>query len=447
MDHPLPPGGLPDEGRERTLHAVSWLEASAAGVTTLRFTTAGSVDDGKSTLIGRLLLDAKGLLEDQLAAVARTTARSGGEGMDLSLFTDGLTLEREQGITIDVAYRYFATPKRRFIIADTPGHEQYTRNMVTGASTADLSVILVDATRGISRQTRRHAAVAALLAIPRVVVAVNKMDAVDYGRAVFENIAADFASVARSLGLSNITLIPVSALQGDMVVHRGERLGWYAGPTLLEVLETAQAGQPSAELRFPVQLVSRSRFGARNEQRGYLGRVESGTIAVGDTLKVWPQGLEARVAEIVTLDGFLESASAGRSITVVLDRQIDVARGDVLTHVNDAPVVARRFGARLTWLDRDPLSTGRRYWLKHGTQTVRATIETLESKIDLETLLPDTAAETLAFNDLGTVRIAVGRGLIADTYAANRATGSFILIDEATHHTVAAGMISEVAGG
>jgi sulfate adenylyltransferase subunit 1 len=431
-------------GTEHILTSSRDLSPSVASGT-LRFTTAGSVDDGKSTLIGRLLLDAKGLLEDQLAAVARTTARGGGEGMDLSLFTDGLTLEREQGITIDVAYRYFATPKRRFIIADTPGHEQYTRNMVTGASTADLSVILVDATRGISRQTRRHAAVAALLAIPRVVVAVNKMDGVGYDRAVFENIAADFASVAQSLGLPNITLIPVSALEGDMVVHRGDRLGWYQGPTLLEVLETAQAGQPSAELRFPVQLVSRSRFGARNEQRGYLGRVESGTIAVGDTLKVWPQGLEARVAEIVTLDGFLESASAGRSITVVLDRQIDVARGDVLTHVNDPPVVARRFGARLTWLDRDPLSIGRRYWLKHGTQTVRATIESLESRIDLETLLPDDSAETLAFNDLGTVRIAVGRALIADTYAANRATGSFILIDEATHHTVAAGMIAEVS--
>jgi sulfate adenylyltransferase subunit 1 len=414
---------------------------------TLRFTTAGSVDDGKSTLIGRLLLDAKGLLEDQLAAVARTTARGGGEGMDLSLFTDGLTLEREQGITIDVAYRYFATPKRRFIIADTPGHEQYTRNMVTGSSTADLSVILVDAARGISRQTRRHAAVAALLAIPHVVVAVNKMDQVGFDRAVFESIAADFASVAQSLGLKHVTLIPMSAIDGDMVVRRGDRLGWYEGPTLLEVLETAPAGQPSAELRFPVQLVSRTRFGSRKEHRGYLGRVESGNIAVGDTVVAWPQGLEARVTEIVTLDGTLQSAAAGRSITVVLDRQIDIARGDVLSHVNDTPRVARRFGARLTWLDRDPLSTGRRYWLKHGTQTVRATIEALESKIDLETLQPDASAETLAFNDLGTVRIAVGRALIADPYAENRATGSFILIDEATNHTVAAGMISDVARG
>jgi len=411
---------------------------------TLRFTTAGSVDDGKSTLIGRLLLDAKGLLEDQLAAVARSTARRGDAGLDLSLFTDGLTLEREQGITIDVAYRYFATPKRRFIIADTPGHEQYTRNMVTGASTADLSVILVDATRGISEQTRRHAAVAALLAIPHVVVAVNKMDRVGFDRAVFEEIAADFAAIAQSLGLSAIRLIPLSALEGDMVVRRGERLGWYEGPTLLDVLETAQAGRPAGHLRFPVQLVSRSRFGARHEHRGHLGRVESGTLAVGETVVAWPYGLHARVDDIVTLDGTLHAAPAGRSITVVLDRQVDIARGDLLSHAHDAPVVARRFGARLTWLDRDPLSTGRRYWLKHGAQTVRATVEELESKLDLATLQPDAAATALAFNDIGAVRIAVARPIIADTYAANRATGSFILVDEATHHTVAGGMISQL---
>ena len=415
--------------------------------TTLRFTTAGSVDDGKSTLIGRLLLDAKGLLEDQLAAVAKTTARGGGEGMDLSLFTDGLTLEREQGITIDVAYRYFATPTRRFIIADTPGHEQYTRNMVTGSSTADLSVILVDATRGISEQTRRHAAVAALLAIPRVVVAVNKMDQVGWNRAVFEEIAADFAGIAQSLGLSDISLIPMSALDGDMVVHRGDHLGWYEGPTLLEVLESADTGAPSHHFRFPVQLVSRSRFGPREQQRGYLGRIESGTLTVGDTVVAWPHELEAKVTDIITLDGTLRTASAGRSVTVVLDRQVDIARGDLLSHVHDAPAVIRRFGARLTWLDRDPLAKGRRYWLKHGTQTVRATIEALESRLNLTTLQPDAEAATLEFNDLGSVRIAVARPLVADPYAVDRATGSFILIDEATHHTVAGGMISEVGRG
>ncbi|MGZ5105332.1 MAG: sulfate adenylyltransferase subunit 1, partial [Usitatibacter sp.] len=399
------------------------------------------------TLIGRLLLDTKGLLEDQMAAVAKTTARGGGTGMDLSLFTDGLTLEREQGITIDVAYRYFATPTRRFIIADTPGHEQYTRNMVTGSSTADLSVILVDATRGISEQTRRHAAVAALLAIPTVVVAVNKMDQVGWNRAVFEEIAADFAGIAQSLGLSDVALIPMSALEGDMVVHRGTNLGWYEGPTLIEVLEAAGAGAPSKHFRFPVQLVSRSRFGARGERRGYLGRIVSGTVTVGDTVVAWPHGLEAKVTDIVTLDGTLPIASAGRSITVVLDRQIDIARGDVLSHVHQPPAVIRRFDARLTWLDREPLSQGRRYWLKHGTQTVRATIESLDSRLDLASLRPDAEAGTLRFNDLGSVRIAVARPLVADSYDDDRATGSFILIDEATNHTVAGGMISEVGRG
>jgi len=414
---------------------------------TLRFTTAGSVDDGKSTLIGRLLLDAKGLLEDQLAAVARTSAKRGAIGLDLSLFTDGLTIEREQGITVDVAYRYFATPQRRFIIADNPGHEQYTRNMVTGSSTSDLSVILVDATRGISRQTRRHAAVAQLLAIPRVVVAVNKMDQVDWNQSVYEEIGADFASIAESLGLSAVSLIPISALEGDMVVRRGEHMPWYEGPTLLDVLETAEPGRSASHLRLPVQLVSRSRFGTRGEHRGYLGRIESGILRAGDTVLVSPEGHEARVDEIVTLDGTLQSAAAGQSVTVVLDRQVDIARGDVLSHIQDAPVPARRFDARLTWLDRDPLVPGRRYWLKHGTKSVRASIEKLQSRLDLETLQPDFAPTTLAFNDLGTVRIAVAQPIAADRYADNRATGSFILVDEATHQTVAGGMISEIPRG
>jgi sulfate adenylyltransferase subunit 1 len=415
------------------------LHAIAPG--TLRFTTAGSVDDGKSTLIGRLLLDAKGLLEDQLAAVARTTSRRGGAGLDLSLFTDGLTIEREQGITVDVAYRYFATPRRRFIIADTPGHEQYTRNMVTGASTADLTVILIDAARGVQPQTRRHAAVAALLAIPRIVFAVNKMDQVGFDRAVFETIAADVAEISHSLALPHVSVIPVSALEGDMVVERGEHLGWYEGPTLLDVLEAAPAGQPASQLRFPVQLVSRARFGDRLEHRGYLGRIESGTLRTGDTVVSWPGGHEARVTDIVTVDGTLAVAGAGRSVTVVLDRQVDIARGDILTHAHDAPQVLRRFGARLVWLDREPLVIGARYWLKHGTQTIRATVESLQSRLDLATLQPDAGATSLAFNDIGTVRIAGGRAIAADPYPVNRATGSFILIDETSNHTVAAGMI------
>ena len=441
--HPLPIP-FPSE-RELTWDTVSRLP-SAGIATTLRFTTAGSVDDGKSTLIGRLLLDAKGLLEDQLAAVARTTERRGDRGLDLSLFTDGLTIEREQGITVDVAYRYFATPRRRFIIADTPGHEQYTRNMVTGASTADLSVILVDATRGISPQTRRHTAVATLLAIPRVVVAVNKMDQVGFSREVFDAIASEFADVAASLGLDRFSVIPVSALEGDMVVERGTNLGWYTGPTLLEVLESAPSGQPSAELRFPVQLVSRARFGAREEHRGYLGRVASGTVERGDTVVAWPSGVEARVTDIVTLEGSLDVATAGRSVTLVLDRQVDIARGDVLSHRVEAPQVARRLRARLTWLDREPLARGKRYWLKHATQSIRVTIESLESRLDLATLESNPAA-SLEFNDIGTVAIALSRALVVDPYTVNRETGSFILVDEATHQTVAGGMILEAVRG
>ncbi len=388
------------------------------------------------------------LLEDQLAAVAKTTARQGGtRALDLSLFTDGLTAEREQGITIDVAWRYFATPRRRFIIADTPGHEQYTRNMVTGASTASLSIVLADAARGLTTQTRRHAAIASLLAIPHVVLAVNKMDLVDYDREAFESIAGQFAAVAKSLGLAKVTAIPLSALQGDMVVERGANLGWYEGPTLLEALETASPVDPVTELRFPVQLVSRSRFGVRNDLRGYLGRVESGSLAVGDTVVAWPAGIEAKVADIVTLEGTLAEAGTGRSVTVVLDRQVDIARGDVLTHRRDAPLVARKFTARLAWLDRDALSTGRRYWLKQGTKTVRATVDEVLHRLDLATLAPDAAAATLEFNDIGLARLTVASPLVVDPYHANRHTGSFVLIDDATHHTVAAGMIEEVARG
>ena len=407
---------------------------------TLRFTTAGSVDDGKSTLIGRLLLDAKGLLADQLAAATRASARRGAT-LDLSLFTDGLTIEREQGITVDVAYRYFATPRRRFIIADTPGHEQYTRNMVTGASNADLSVILVDAQRGVSTQTRRHAAIAALLGIPEVVLAVNKMDAVGFDRAVFDEISADFAAVAHSIGLARYVAIPLSALEGDMVVDRGPRLGWYEGPTLLEVLEGVNVQRVDGDLRFPVQRVSHSRFGAGKDLRGFQGRVESGRIAVGDAIVAWPSRLEARVAQIVGPEGTIVEARAGQSVIVVLDRQVDVARGDLLSHASRAPALAQHLEVSLAWLDREPLDPARRYLLKHTTQTVKARVERLDSRLDLVSLQPDASADTLGPNDLGRARLAVARPLVADTYADNRSTGSFILIDEATNGTVAGGII------
>jgi sulfate adenylyltransferase subunit 1 len=407
---------------------------------TLRFTTAGSVDDGKSTLIGRLLLDAKGLLHDQVAAATRASARRGAS-LDLSLFTDGLTIEREQGITVDVAYRYFATPRRRFIIADTPGHEQYTRNMVTGSSNADLSVILVDAQRGVSRQTRRHAALAALLGIPEVVLAVNKMDAVGFDRAVFDDIVADFAAVAHALGLRRHLAIPLSALEGDMVVDRGGRLGWYEGPTLLEVLEAVNVRRGDGALRFPVQRVSHSRFGAARDLRGFQGRVESGRIAVGDAVVAWPSRLEARVAQILGPEGTLSGARRGQSVIVVLDRQVDVARGDLLSHAARPPALARHLDVSLAWLDHEPLEPARGYLLKHTTQTVKARVEELESRLDLVTLQPDRAAATLGPNDLGRARIAVARPLIADTYADDRATGSFILIDESSNRTVAGGII------
>jgi sulfate adenylyltransferase subunit 1 len=409
---------------------------------TLRFTTAGSVDDGKSTLIGRLLLDTKGLLEDQVASVAKATARRGSEGLDLSLFTDGLTLEREQGITIDVAYRYFATAKRRFIIADTPGHEQYTRNMVTGATTADLSVILVDAAKGISPQTRRHVAIAGLLAIPHVVFAVNKMDAVGWCREVFERTAVNFVGVAQSLGLAKVSVIPLSALEGDMVVERGDHMPWYLGPTLLELLEQTAVGTGASALRFPVQYVSSSRFGPMQESRGLSGRVESGTIAIGDRVVAWPGGVESGVMDIVTHDGRLSRAGAGRSITVVLDHQVDVARGDLLSHPHNPPVVARRVEARLAWLATEPLVARRRYLLKHGANTVRAQIESLESRLDLSTLEAVSGVSALELNDLGVARIAISPSIMVDRYVENRATGSFILMDEATNRTVAGGIVS-----
>ena len=422
---------------------------------TLRVATTGSVDDGKSTLIGRLLYDTKAILADQLAAVARDTERRGrgdaagsDTGLDLSLLTDGLTAEREQGITIDVAYRYFATPRRRFILADTPGHEQYTRNMVTGASQADLAILLVDARHGIVAQTRRHAALVSLLRIPHVALAVNKMDLVGYERSVFERVRDEFAALTHSLGFEGVTSIPVSALEGDMVVDRGNHMNWYTGETLLELLETATTARAAlGPFRYPVQLVSRSRYGERADSRGYFGRVENGAVSVGDSVRVWPSGVTAQVAQIVTLDGTLESAGAGRSISLILDRQVDVARGDLVTHAHDAPFVTDAFGARLAWLSATPLDPRRSYLVKHGTAVVKARIAAIEDRLDIHTLHPVPGETPLAANDIGRVRIKTARALPLDRYADVRATGSFLLIDEATHATVAAGLIEEVPRG
>ena len=415
---------------------------------TLRFTTAGSVDDGKSTLIGRLLYDTKSILEDQLDSIEKTTLRRGGKfvnGVDLSLLTDGLSAEREQGITIDVAYRYFATIKRRFIIADTPGHEQYTRNMVTGASTADLSIILVDASKGLQTQSRRHAVIASLLGIPHVVLAVNKMDLVDYSRDVFESIRAEFVAFCGQLHFAKLDFIPLSALAGDMIVERGDRLDWYRGKTLLELLETSTATTRTArakgDFRFPVQLVGRAKMGRNADYRGYLGRIESGRVTVGDTIKVLPSGIEARVQDIVLFNDGLRTASAPQSVTLVLDRQLDISRGDMIVHPGQQPQVTNRITAHLSWLSAQALDSKRKYLLKHTTQSVRVVIEAIDYRLDVNTLERETDVTTFELNDIGRVRLKTLRPLMVDPYRVTRETGSFILIDEVSNETVAGGMI------
>ncbi len=414
-------------------------------IDTLRFTTAGSVDDGKSTLIGRLLYDSKSILEDQVAAIARSTEKRGQSGLDLSLLTDGLTAEREQGITIDVAYRYFATPTRRFIIADTPGHEQYTRNMVTGASTANVAIVLIDASRGIQPQSRRHAALAVLLDLPHVVVAVNKMDLVGYDEAVFTKIKTEFTAIVQELGVRNISFIPVSALAGDMVVARAvdgsTNMPWYVGPTLLEFLESVPVEkQAESAFRFPVQLVSRVRFGASKENRGYLGRVESGHIEVGAEIVVLPSGKTARVAEIITLDGNSETASTLDSITMTLDRQLDISRGDMIAGVARPPRVTDVVRANVCWLGSEALNLNRRYLLKIGARTVRAQIAAVNSRYDVQTLTANPAT-TLNTNDIGELLIRTVQPIMVDAYSVNHATGGLILIDETTNATVAAGTV------
>lgn len=421
----------------------------------LRFSTAGSVDDGKSTLIGRLLFDAKSIFEDQLHNLVRTTAKRGGVGgnvavdfsVDLALVTDGLIAEREQGITIDVAYRYFATPRRKFIIADSPGHEQYTRNMVTGASTADLTIVLVDAKKGISSQSRRHALVASLLGIDHVVVAVNKMDLIDWSQSRFEALCEEFSRVTAKIGLRNISFIPMSALHGDMVVARGSNLDWYQGPTLLEVLETADVSSvPDAPLRFPVQLVNRPGVSGAFV-RGYMGRIESGTVSVGQKICVEPAGHTTRIRDIVTLDSSVASASAPQSVTLLLEDELDVSRGDVITAVEDRARVARDFEAMLCWMDSEPMEPNRKYLIKHNTRTSKVAITRVDYTLDVETLGASRDITTLAMNVIGHVHLQSRDRLVMDNYRENRATGAFILIDEVSNHTVAAGMIVANSGG
>jgi sulfate adenylyltransferase subunit 1 len=408
----------------------------------LRFTSAGSVDDGKSTLIGRLLYDTKAIFEDQLHSLARSSRNRGQEELDLSLLTDGLLAEREQGITIDVAYRYFATPSRKFIIADTPGHEQYTRNMVTGASTADLAIVLVDARKGLLTQSRRHAYIANLLRIPHLVLAVNKMDLVGYSQEVFDRIRLSFEAFGRDLDFHRIDALPISALKGDMVVERGESLPWYGGPTLLQILETAEIARSAqhGSFYFPVQLVSRPGDSGVAGARGYAGRIESGTIAAGDEVAVLPSGQRSRVREIRTLDGALARARALQSVTLILDTQLDVSRGDVLAAVNSQPPVSRQLEVTLCWLADQPLNRGQRYLVKHGTRTVRALFDSPRYRVNVNTLERE-PADSLALNDIGRVALRTAQPLSFQPYRANRAAGSFIVIDELTNNTVAAGLI------
>jgi sulfate adenylyltransferase subunit 1 len=416
----------------------------------LRFAAAGSVDDGKSTLIGRLLYDSKSIFEDQLSALDRTSRKRGQDKMDLSLLTDGLLAEREQGITIDVAYRYFATPRRKFIIADTPGHEQYTRNMVTGASTADLAIILIDARKGVLTQSRRHAYLSHLLGVPHLVVAVNKMDLVDYSQSRFDQIQTEFTKFAQGLGVRDIRYVPISALLGDMVVDRGTRMAWYQGPTLLEMLETAEVGGDVGHdaLRFPVQLVARPDTAAGRERRGYLGRIESGTVRAGDAVTVWPSGVSSRVSRIVTFDGDLGEARAPQSVTLELEHEIDVSRGDMIVHTNPravgelAPSVSQMMEAEVCWLHARPLERRHHYLIKHTTRTVKAAFDDIGYVVDINTLEPVSGAKTLAMNDIAHVKLRLHQPLVCDSYVTNRATGAFIVIDPANNATVAAGMIA-----
>ena len=418
----------------------------------IRFITAGSVDDGKSTLIGRLLFDSKGIFADQLDAISRARhKRTVGDTVDLSLLTDGLEAEREQGITIDVAYRYFATPKRKFIIADTPGHEQYTRNMVTGASTADAVIILIDVSKvklgddgsvDLLIQTKRHSTIAHLLQIEHVIVAVNKMDLINYDQTTYDRIIGAYQQFAKQLGLKAIHAIPLSALTGDNVVTPSDNMPWYQGPTLIDLLESISVydEEHNSAFRFPVQLVARHNGHEANDFRGYMGRIEAGTVSKGDKLLVQPGGQTATVKEILTLDGSLAQASAGQSVTILLDEYLDISRGDMLSSIEKPATLLKTVSAEVCWLSEEPLDLRRKYWLKHTTKQVPARVTSIDSLLDINTQERH-AGNELKLNGIARITLNVQQPLAADAYDDERATGSFILIDEVSHQTVAAGMI------
>jgi bifunctional enzyme CysN/CysC len=413
----------------------------------LRFSTAGSVDDGKSTLIGRLLFDSKGIFEDQLLAIERTSRRRGYSQVDLALLTDGLRAEREQGITIDVAYRYFATPRRKFIIADTPGHVQYTRNMVTGASTADLAIVLVDARKGVLEQSRRHAFIAALLGIPHIVVAVNKMDLVGYEESVYEAIQAEFSDWAAKLDVHDIQFIPISALHGDNVVQRSMAMAWYQGPSLLYHLEHVYIASDRnlIDVRFPVQWIIRPQSDEHHDFRGYAGQIASGVFRVGDEVVVLPSGRKSRISSISTFDGELQQAAPPLSVVMRLADDIDVSRGDLICRPHNQPAVTSDFEAMVCWMTDTPLMPGSRYLLKHTTRSARAIVDDMRYRMDVNTLHRDEGGSELGLNEIGRVRIRTSAPLMLDEYRSSRATGGFVLIDETTHDTVGAGMVVRTA--
>jgi bifunctional enzyme CysN/CysC len=427
---------------------TSVIDTPLAKADMLRFATAGSVDDGKSTLIGRLLYDSKAIFEDQLEAVEAVSAARGDEYTNLALLTDGLRAEREQGITIDVAYRYFATPRRKFIIADTPGHIQYTRNMVTGASTADLALILVDARKGLVEQSRRHAFLCSLLRVPHMVLCVNKMDLVDYSRDVFETIAEEFSDFAMKLDAPDLTVIPISALHGDNIVSRSDNTPWYDGPSLLHHLEHVHIASDRnlVDVRFPVQFVIRPQSTVVKDYRGYAGQVASGVLKPGDEVMVLPSGFTTRIAGIDTADGPVDEAYPPMSVTIRLEDELDVSRGDLICRPNNAPTVAQDIEAMVCWMDETrPMAVGDKYAIKHTTRAARAVIRSLHYRLDINTLHRDESANSLTLNEIGRVKLRTTVPLLADDYRRNRTTGGFVVIDETTNRTVGAGMIVDAA--
>ncbi len=409
----------------------------------LRFTTAGSVDDGKSTLIGRLLYDSKAIFQDQLEAIEETSKRKGEEEVNLALLTDGLRAEREQGITIDVAYRYFHTPKRKFIIADTPGHIQYTRNMVTGASTANLAIILVDARNGVLEQTIRHAYIASLLQIPHIVVCVNKMDLVDYKEDVFIQIRDAFKKFAVKLHVKDVRFVPISAKYGDNVVERSEQMDWYDGPTLMYLLETIHIASDKnyVDARFPVQYVIRPQREEFHDYRGYAGRIAGGQFKQGQEVKILPSGFTSKIKSIDTLNGALESAFASQSVTLTLEDNIDISRGDMIVGANNTPNIGQEIKAMICWFNEKPLLLRGKYVLKHTTNEMKAIVNSILFKMDINTHEKDREDKNIVLNDIAEISIKTAKPLFYDSYRKNRNTGSIILIDENTNETMAAGMI------